>query len=72
MDHVGETFLTITTGLDYTMVVVTAQADAGPAGCLVGFSTQSSIDPPRFLVCLSDRTARCGLRCGPRRLASTS
>src|ERR1700690_1013381 len=55
MDHVGETFLTITTGLDYPMLVVTAQADAGPAGCLVGFSTQSSIDPPRFLGCLSDK-----------------
>jgi flavin reductase (DIM6/NTAB) family NADH-FMN oxidoreductase RutF len=64
MDHVGETFVTITTGLDYSMLVVTAQADAGPTGCLVGFSTQSSIDPPRFLVCLSDknRTLRVAMR----------
>ncbi|CRZ17338.1 flavin reductase family protein [Mycolicibacterium neworleansense] len=39
--------------LDYPMFVVTAQAADGPAGCLVGFTTQSSIDPPRFLVGIS-------------------
>jgi flavin reductase (DIM6/NTAB) family NADH-FMN oxidoreductase RutF len=43
------------TALDYPMVVVTAQAQDGPAGCLVGFGTQCSIDPPRYLVCLSDK-----------------
>jgi flavin reductase (DIM6/NTAB) family NADH-FMN oxidoreductase RutF len=64
MDRLTKTFVTITTGLDYPMLVVTAHADAGPAGCLVGFSTQSSIDPPRFLVCLSDknRTLRVAMR----------
>jgi flavin reductase (DIM6/NTAB) family NADH-FMN oxidoreductase RutF len=37
------------------MLIVTAR-DAGEAdGCLVGFSTQCSIDPVRFLVCLSDK-----------------
>jgi flavin reductase (DIM6/NTAB) family NADH-FMN oxidoreductase RutF len=40
-------------GLNYTMLVVTCRADDQPAGCLVGFTTQTSIDPPRFLVCLS-------------------
>lgn len=42
------------------MLVVTARADEGPAGCLVGFSTQCSIDPPRYLMCLSvkNRTQR--------------
>jgi flavin reductase (DIM6/NTAB) family NADH-FMN oxidoreductase RutF len=61
---VTDTFATITSGLDYPMLVVTAQANAGPAGCLVGFSTQSSIDPPRYLVCLSDknRTLRAAMR----------
>jgi flavin reductase (DIM6/NTAB) family NADH-FMN oxidoreductase RutF len=42
-------------GLDYPMFVVTA-TDAGTgerAGCLVGFATQCSINPFRFLVCLS-------------------
>jgi flavin reductase (DIM6/NTAB) family NADH-FMN oxidoreductase RutF len=36
--------------LDYPMHIVTVD---GPAGCLVGFATQCSIAPARFLVCLS-------------------
>jgi flavin reductase (DIM6/NTAB) family NADH-FMN oxidoreductase RutF len=39
--------------LEYSMFIVTARAGDEPLGCLVGFATQSSIDPPRFLVCLS-------------------
>ncbi|MGH3896812.1 MAG: flavin reductase family protein [Pseudonocardiaceae bacterium] len=39
--------------LDYSMFIVTVRAGEQRAGCLVGFGTQSSIDPPRFLVCLS-------------------
>jgi flavin reductase (DIM6/NTAB) family NADH-FMN oxidoreductase RutF len=39
--------------LDYPMMIVTAAADGERSGCLVGFSTQCSIDPQRFLVCLS-------------------
>jgi flavin reductase (DIM6/NTAB) family NADH-FMN oxidoreductase RutF len=41
--------------LDYPMFVVTAAAGGERAGCLVGFTTQCSIDPPRFLVCLSTK-----------------
>jgi flavin reductase (DIM6/NTAB) family NADH-FMN oxidoreductase RutF len=41
--------------LDYPMFIVTAAAGGERAGCLVGFTTQCSIDPPRFLVCLSER-----------------
>jgi len=41
--------------IDYPMYVVTAAARGERAGCLVGFSTQCSIDPLRFLVCLSDK-----------------
>ena len=41
--------------LDYPMFIVTVTARGERAGCLVGFATQSSIDPPRFLVCLSDK-----------------
>lgn len=49
--------------LDYPMYIVTTVANGEKSGCLVGFLTQSSIDPPRFLVCLSEknhtyRTAR--------------
>jgi flavin reductase (DIM6/NTAB) family NADH-FMN oxidoreductase RutF len=41
--------------LDYPMYVVTARADDEPAGRLVGFTSQVSIGPPRFLVGLSKR-----------------
>ncbi len=37
------------------MFIVTVAGAAELAGCLVGFATQCSIDPPRFLVCLSER-----------------
>lgn len=40
-------------GLDYPVFVVTTAAGEDRDGCLVGFSTQTSIDPPRLLVCLS-------------------
>jgi flavin reductase (DIM6/NTAB) family NADH-FMN oxidoreductase RutF len=39
--------------IDYPMYVVTVAADGERSGCLIGFATQASIDPPRFLVCLS-------------------
>jgi len=39
--------------LDYPMYIVTADDGAGPSGCLVGFGTQCSIHPPRFIVCVS-------------------
>jgi flavin reductase (DIM6/NTAB) family NADH-FMN oxidoreductase RutF len=55
MAHTEETFVELAAGLDYLMIVVTATGEAGPAGCLVGFSTQCSVDPPRYLVCLSDK-----------------
>lgn len=41
--------------LDPTMVVVTAEAAGRRGGCLVGFATQCSIEPARFLACLSVR-----------------
>jgi flavin reductase (DIM6/NTAB) family NADH-FMN oxidoreductase RutF len=39
--------------LDFPMFVVSAAAGGEVDACLVGFTTQCSIDPPRFLVCLS-------------------
>jgi flavin reductase (DIM6/NTAB) family NADH-FMN oxidoreductase RutF len=40
--------------VDYPLYVVTVRApDAEMSGCLAGFVTQCSIDPPNFLVCLS-------------------
>ena len=50
-----DTFNALVGELDYPMFIVTAGGDGGPAGCLVGFATQASIDPPRFLVCISER-----------------
>jgi flavin reductase (DIM6/NTAB) family NADH-FMN oxidoreductase RutF len=41
--------------LDHPMLIVTTAAGGERAGCLVGFATQCSIDPPRFLVCVSDK-----------------
>jgi flavin reductase (DIM6/NTAB) family NADH-FMN oxidoreductase RutF len=39
--------------LDYPMYVVTAAARGERSGCLVGFGTQTSIHPERFLACIS-------------------
>lgn len=49
----NEGFDRIAGTIDYPMYVVTAAAGDERAGCLVGFTTQCSIDPARFLVCLS-------------------
>ena len=50
--------------LDYSMFIVTAAAGDEREGCLVGFATQTSIDPSRFLICLSvkNRTTRLAAR----------
>ncbi|MEO3785069.1 flavin reductase family protein [Actinocorallia sp. B10E7] len=42
-----------TAGFDTPMLVVTAASGGERSGCLVGFWTQCSIHPARFLVCLS-------------------
>lgn len=42
-------------GLDYPLFVVTAAGGGERDGCIVGFTTQCSVDPPLFLVCLSDK-----------------
>lgn len=41
--------------LDHPMVVVTCATEEERSGCLVGFSTQCSIHPPRFVVCISKK-----------------
>jgi flavin reductase (DIM6/NTAB) family NADH-FMN oxidoreductase RutF len=53
-------FNAFVTELEYPMYVVTAASGGERDGCLVGFATQCSIHPPRFLVCLSvkNRTFR--------------
>ncbi len=51
----GGSFQHLVTRLDYPLFVATVAADQERDGCLVGFATQCSIHPPRFLACLSDK-----------------
>jgi len=54
------TFAEIARILDYQMFIVTTAAGGERSGCLIGFASQASIRPPRFLVALSrkNRTFR--------------
>jgi flavin reductase (DIM6/NTAB) family NADH-FMN oxidoreductase RutF len=56
----ADAFEDLVTLLDYPMYVVTAASGDQVSGCLVGFASQTSIKPPRFLVGLSknNRTFR--------------
>jgi flavin reductase (DIM6/NTAB) family NADH-FMN oxidoreductase RutF len=58
------TFERLMSELDYSLFIVTAQAGEQRAGCLIGFASQVSIHPPRFLACLSVKnlTYRVALR----------
>jgi flavin reductase (DIM6/NTAB) family NADH-FMN oxidoreductase RutF len=40
-------------GLDFPMYVVTVAKGDEQSGCLVGFGSQVSLKPPRFLACIS-------------------
>jgi flavin reductase (DIM6/NTAB) family NADH-FMN oxidoreductase RutF len=55
--------------LDYPMFVVTTTDGTDHSGCLVGFTTQTSIDPPRFLVCLSQKNHTFRVALGAEHLA---
>ena len=50
-----DAFEQIAATLSSPMIIVTTRAGDEVDGCLVGFSTQCSIDPTRYLVCLSKR-----------------
>jgi flavin reductase (DIM6/NTAB) family NADH-FMN oxidoreductase RutF len=47
--------------LDYSMLIVTTAAEGERAGCLIGFASQVSIHPPRFLACLSVKNHTFGV-----------
>jgi len=47
--------------LDFPMIVVTAFDGHEHSGCLVGFHTQCSIEPRRWLVCISKANHTCGV-----------
>ena len=55
-DEVLKAFNELMAQLDYPMFIVTTVGDDGErSGCLIGFATQISIKPPRFLVGLSNK-----------------
>ncbi|WP_426241588.1 flavin reductase family protein [Nocardioides sp. LHG3406-4] len=60
----NDAFDTLMGSMDNPLIVVTAAAGEERAGCLVGFHTQSSIDPERYCVWLSkaNHTYRVALR----------
>jgi len=49
------TFQRLVAQLDYPMFIATVAAGGERAGCLIGFATQCSIHPPRFLAGISDK-----------------
>lgn len=63
------TFTELMSVLDYPMFVVTARVGDQQDGCLIGFATQVSIEPPRFLVGISDKNRTCDLALAADHLA---
>ena len=56
-----DAFHALTSVLDYPMWVVTCAAGDERGGCLVGFATQCSIAPARYLVCISEANHTAGV-----------
>jgi flavin reductase (DIM6/NTAB) family NADH-FMN oxidoreductase RutF len=65
----AEAFDELVGSLDYPMFIATVRGEEERAGCLVGFATQCSIDPPRFLLCLSDKNRTCRVAAGTEAVA---
>ncbi|MDP8988079.1 MAG: flavin reductase family protein [Actinomycetota bacterium] len=57
----AKAFEALVADLDYPMLVVTAAAGGRRAGCMVGFATQCSMEPPRLLLCISKRNFTFGV-----------
>ena len=55
MAHAERTFQQLVAQLDYPMFIATFATAEERAGCLIGFATQCSIHPPRFLAGISDK-----------------
>ena len=53
--HALESFDSLMSELDYPMFIVNTCSGGERAGCLIGFATQISISPPRFLAGLSHK-----------------
>jgi flavin reductase (DIM6/NTAB) family NADH-FMN oxidoreductase RutF len=63
MGDAASTFLKLAGSLDYPLFIVTAADGDRREGCVIGFATQCSFHPARFLACLSreNRTFRLAL-----------
>jgi flavin reductase (DIM6/NTAB) family NADH-FMN oxidoreductase RutF len=61
----GQTFLKLSGSLDYPLFILTAADGQQREGCVIGFTTQTSFDPRRFLACVSrqNRTFALAQRC---------
>lgn len=68
MTH-SDAFDEITAAINYPMFVVTTRHRAERSGCLVGFATQTSIDPPHFLVGISQANHTHGVAANAEHLA---
>lgn len=68
-DSGADAFAWIVSAADRPVYLVTAFDGRRRAGCLVGFATQASIDPARFLACLSVRNLTYRIAARSRRLA---
>src|SRR5204863_10094126 len=65
---VGQGDPTLAHAFTRPVYIATACADGRRAGCLVGFATQVSIDPERFLVCISRANATFPVAMAAKRL----
>jgi flavin reductase (DIM6/NTAB) family NADH-FMN oxidoreductase RutF len=52
-DSMQQTFARLFADVDTAMYIVTAEGGGERSGCLIGFGTQVSVSPPRFLACIS-------------------
>jgi flavin reductase (DIM6/NTAB) family NADH-FMN oxidoreductase RutF len=57
----SDPFTQVCLSLDFPMTIVTAFDGREHSGCLVGFHTQCSITPRRWLVCISKANHTCGI-----------
>jgi len=55
VDDVAKVFERLTIRLNYPLFVVTVAVGETREGCMIGFATQTSVHPGRFLACLSRR-----------------
>ena len=65
----GRAFERLAGALDYPVFAVTTLGSGTRAGCLVGFTPQTSIDLPRFLVCLSCKNQTYRVAASAQRIA---